>query len=105
MGSNFSYSRPVRMTASGTLLSTLSRPVTISGISARPAGLDLVVRLRDRNSGGSILWELEADNAAGSHYESHNPPLYFPNGCYVEIVQGSENASICFAVIEPYTKP
>lgn len=94
------YSRPIRVTASGT---AVNRDTRLSAVNVTAQAFDVTVHLND-GAGGQRLWTIEADNAAGSRPQSFAPPLRFRNGLYVEIVAGpgAATAVVNLAVVEPY---
>jgi len=97
------FSRPIHRlggTADGYML---TRSTRVSNISVRAGTSDVTVKFKD-GAGGQTLWEVEADNGAGSHFESFTPPLLFKNGLYVEVVADAPtntNWSVSVAVLEP----
>lgn len=98
------YSRPIRKSGTGDVANQelLKRATRVACISVKPAGADVIVKLTD-GGGGAVLWEIEADNAAGSHSDSFGAyPLLFPNGIYysVEADVGS-SWTLNVAVVEP----
>jgi len=50
-------------------------------------GGDVLVDFKDGVS-GEILWSAEADASAGSKSESFDRPILFPNGVYIDVVDG-----------------
>ena len=97
------FSRPVRRTGSQGNGYMILRSTRVSALSVKPVDGDVHVKFTD-GAGGQVLWEVEADNAAGSHFESFaNYPLLFKNGVYIEVVDdsGLTNWSVHIAVIEP----
>jgi len=97
MGTLMDYSRAIRVTASGV---ALNRPTRVSNVTVRPGGGDTVVFLRDGGAAGPILWDVEADNASGSHGETFNPPIKFDRNVYVDFTEQGANSSCCISVIE-----
>jgi hypothetical protein len=97
------FSRPIHREGSAGSGWILQRSTRMIAFSIRPQDGDVIVKFRD-GAGGQILWESEADNAAGSHSESFGSyPLLFKNGIYVDVVDdsGKTNWDISIAVIEP----
>ena len=97
------FSRPIRRLASQGNGYILARSTKMAAFSIKPLGGDVSVKFYD-GAGGQILWEAEADNGAGSHFESFaDYPLLFKNGIYVSISDDSPDAggSLHVAVIEP----
>ena len=90
--------RPVRLTSSGTVI---GRDTRLSGVSVQSATVDLVINLRNGNASSEILWTIESDAGAGSHYEAYEPPIRFTNGIYAEFSHALENQSANFLVVEP----
>ena len=84
-----------RVTTSGAIQTTACH---VSAITVTPRDGDIVVRLTD-GSGGTVLWEIEADNASGSHSVSFSSPILFSNGCYVSVDNDRFLASVCVAVV------
>ena len=81
----------------------LFRATRVSAISIRPQEADVIVSFLD-GPGGEEVWRVEADNAAGSHFECFGSyPLLFKNGIYVKVVDdsGNSNWDMSVAVIEP----
>lgn len=73
--------RPIRVTSNGI---AVSRDCLVSGLSVEPGESDVIVSLSDAKSIGNVLHQVEADNAAGSHYEAYNPPMRFRGGVHIQ---------------------
>lgn len=99
MATSAQYSRGVRLTSSGYVISQ-NRPVKVCAITALALTVDTIVKLRDGGAAGAIMWEFEADNGASSPPFSFDPPLRFYHDCYVEI-SGDANSTVSLTVAEP----
>lgn len=93
--------RPIRLTATGT---AISRDTRLAAFSIQPSGNDLTIDFLD-GTGGQVLWSAEADAAAGSHFETFDPPLRFRNGIYCRFSRAVANQAVCLSVVEPVPTP
>lgn len=91
------YSRPIRLTATGT---ALDRPCVVSGITIVAVSADTLIDLRDGGAGGQIVWSGEADNAASSFGKTFDPPLKFFHNLHVTLAGGAQS-SVSLEVREP----
>ena len=94
------FSRPIMRLGTAGDGWMLNRSTRVCTISVMPAGGDVTVKFMD-GAGGQILWQIEADNAAGSNNCTFPYPLLFKNGVYVMSESSDTNYSIQIAVIEP----
>jgi hypothetical protein len=97
------FSRPIHRNGASGNGWMLQRSTRIAAIMVRPQDGDVIVKFLD-GAGGQVLWEVEADNGAGSHFESFGCyPLLFKNGVYITVVDdsGKTNWDISIAVVEP----
>lgn len=97
------FSRPIHRNGSEGNGWILQRPTRMSAFSIKPQEGDVIVQFHD-GAGGQVLWEVEADNASGSHFESFGDyPLLFKKGIYVTVVDdsGNTNWDLNVAVVEP----
>ena len=96
------FSRPIHLTGSkdATDQTLLNRSTRATCLSVKPGDQDVIVKFRDGH-GGAILWEIEADNASGSHSDSFPSPLLFKNGLIIDVASQGSNWAVNAAVLEP----
>ena len=92
---NQSIGTPVRVTSNGAAVTTACN---VSAITVTSGAGDVVVQFTD-GSGGTVLWEIEADAASGSHSVSFPAPIPFPNGVYVTANYPDFLTSVCIATV------
>jgi len=92
------YARGVTVTESGVVL---NRPTKISGITITAVTADTLVKLRDGEAGGPVVWQGEADNAGSSLGRSFVPPLRFFHKVYVEFASSGANSGVSIEFVEP----
>jgi len=99
MGSLVTYSRPIRVTATGV---ALNRPTLLSALAVTGIDRDVLCILRDGGPTGQILWVSEGDNGAGTNPQSFDPPIRFYHNIHVTILTTGTNPynGVCLAVIE-----
>lgn len=94
------YARPIHRTATQDSGIIVNRPTTVSAFSVNSIDADCIVNLRNNGANGSIMWTLEADNAASSTTITFDPPIKFDNNVYLEFVVKGAQSSADVAVIE-----
>lgn len=80
------YSRPVRITSTGTAQKVYSSGVSVSAVSLTVITGDAYVELTD-GPGGQVLWDISADDATSSPCHPFPKPLLFKNGVYANITE------------------
>lgn len=92
---NQSIGTPIRVTASGSAVST---PCNVSTITVTAKGGDVNVQFLN-GTGGTCLWAVEADASSGSHSVSFPAPIYFSEGVYVQVDVPTFLESVCIAIV------
>lgn len=92
---NESIATPIRVTSNGYVKTGLCN---VSAITVTPLANDVVVKFYD-GMGGTCIWEIEADNAAGSHSVSFPSPFSITNGLYVVADIPANLESVCVAFV------
>lgn len=98
MATKSEYSRGITVTKSGI---AFNRATKISGITITAVTADTLIRLRDGDVAGPIVWQGEADNATSSLSKVFNPPLRFFHKLYVEFVSSGSESAVSLEFIEP----
>lgn len=93
---NQSIGTAIRATSNGLATTT---NVNVSALTVTSKGAaDVVVQFLD-GAAGTCLWEMEADNASGSHSVSFPAPIHFSNGVYVQADVTANFQSACIAIV------
>jgi len=97
------YARPIYISVTSqaaTNTDAIKRSTRLAFLSAKPTEADLHVTLKNAKT-GAVVWKIEADDGAGSHFENFSPPLIFPDGINVHTEGGGTDSCVCLGVIEP----